>query len=159
METQLFSFRRNLLKYATKLCRNADMAEDLVQDTFVKALAAKDRFIPGSNLGAWLSTILHHTYMSQRRNAGKMQMLSENEEGFSLIDYLGGSQPTQEASLMIRDFKVAIAKVSPHRVEFLRLMYVEGMQLTEVSEATGTCVGSVKSGIYRARHQLRELMG
>src|SRR5688572_3164398 len=68
---EAFSFLEPLYATALRLTRNRADAEDLVQDTFVKALRFSDRFTPGTNLKAWLYTILHNTWRNRRRDASR----------------------------------------------------------------------------------------
>lgn len=168
MEKELFAHRTTLFKYAMKLCRNREAAEDLVQDTFVSALASKDSFEPGTNLGAWLSRILRNAFISQNRNPRRNLTVSENIETGTLFDLALPMPPNQEGGLMLRDFNNAVhtflnggdfPEIRARNMQFLNMVAIDNMSYDEVAESTGTPLGTVKNSVHRARAQLQELMG
>jgi RNA polymerase sigma-70 factor, ECF subfamily len=142
-----------LRAFAMSLCGNRDHADDLVQDTLVRAWAKMDRFEAGTNLHAWLFTILRHAFYSDRR---KRIREVEDADG----SYAGRlfSIPDQEARLDLEDFQRALMKLSPDQREALLMVSVEGFSYEEAAEICGCVLGTVKSRVNRARTRLAHLL-
>jgi RNA polymerase sigma-70 factor (ECF subfamily) len=155
-----FDFRKELVAlmpslraFARSLCSNPARADDLVQDTLVKALANKDKFEPGSNMGAWLFTILRNTYYSDLRKARREVEDAEGEHAASLADL-----PNQNGAADLQDFKRAFAQLNDDHREVLTLVGAFGMAYEDVAEVCGCAVGTVKSRVSRARKRLAEIL-
>jgi RNA polymerase sigma-70 factor (ECF subfamily) len=144
----------SLRAFARSLCPNAARADDLVQDSLVKALANIDRFEPGSNLRAWMFTILRNTYYSDLR---KRQREVEDAEGVHAARL--AERPNQPGVSDLEDFKTAFAKLSEGHREVLTLVGAAGASYEEAAEICGCAVGTVKSRVHRARARLAELLG
>jgi RNA polymerase sigma-70 factor (ECF subfamily) len=143
----------NLRAFAMSLCGNRDRADDLVQDTLVKAWAKMDRFELGTNLNAWLCTILrNHCYNEYWKRAREI----EDGDG----SYAGRlcSIPDQEARLDLEDFQKALMKLSADQREALLLIGAEGFSYEEAAGICGCAVGTVKSRVNRARTRLADLL-
>jgi RNA polymerase sigma-70 factor, ECF subfamily len=146
IESQIPSLRR----YARALSGSADRADDLVQDCLERAVARFEQFEPGTNLRAWLFTILHNIYCSQwrlRRRQGT-QVPLKNCEHLRL-------PPQQVQSLELRDVYRALLRLSPEHQRILLLAGVEGFSCHEAAQILGVPVGTVKSRLSRARENLR----
>ena len=145
-----------LRAYARSLCSgHVHDADDLVQDTLVKALAAQDRFEPGTNLHAWLFTILRNVFLNGRRAQKRFVDVEDD-----VIAGMLWTAPHQEARLEYRAFELAFAKLSGVHREALILAAIEGLDYETIAARTGCRVGTVKSRVNRARAQLRaELVG
>ncbi|MDK3074976.1 RNA polymerase sigma factor [Sedimentitalea sp. JM2-8] len=139
--------------FAMSLSRNAATADDLVQDAIVKAWSNLDKFEPGTNLRAWLFTILRNTYYSQFR---KRRHEVEDPEGAHAATL--SEQPRHDGRLAVRDFRSAFRELTDEQREALVLVGVEGFSYQEAAEMCGCAVGTVKSRINRARKRLAELM-
>ena len=139
--------------FAMSLSRNAATADDLVQDAVVKAWSNMDKFQPGTNLRAWLFTILRNTYYSQFR---KRRYEVEDPQGVHAATL--PEQPRHDGRLAIKDFRSAFRELTDEQREALVLVGVEGFSYQEAAEMCGCAVGTVKSRINRARKQLAELM-
>jgi RNA polymerase sigma-70 factor (ECF subfamily) len=151
--SELVRLMPNLRAFARSLCPNPARADDLVQDTLVKALSNKDRFQPGTNMGAWLFTILRNTYYSDLRKSKREVEDGEGEHAASLADL-----PNQNSSADLQDFKRAFAKLNDDHREILTLVGAFGMPYEEAAEICGCAVGTVKSRVSRARKRLAELL-
>ncbi|MCZ0812647.1 MAG: RNA polymerase sigma factor [Pseudomonadota bacterium] len=139
--------------FAMSLTRNPATADDLVQDTIVKAWGNFDRFKPGTNLRAWLFTILRNTYYSLYR---KRRREVEDPEG-----QMAGAiseKPAHDGHLVMTDFREAFAQLSDEQREVLILVGAEGFSYEDAAEMCGCAVGTVKSRTNRARKRLAELM-
>jgi len=143
-----------LRRYARALTGERCSADDLVQDTLVKALANVDRFEPGTNLRAWLFTILRNHYYSQLR---KSKREIEDAEGRHAARI--AVRPEQDGSVDLEDFKVAFAQLAPDHREVLSLVGASGCSYEEAAQICGCAVGTIKSRVNRARRKLSDYEG
>jgi len=154
------SFKRELLgvlpslrAFAISLIGRSDRADDLVQDTVVKAWAAQDRFQMGTNMQAWLFTILRNEFYSQMRKAGREVQDSEGYFTESLAVH-----PEQYGNLEMQDFREALAKLPDDQREAVLLVGASGFSYEEAAEICACRVGTIKSRVSRARSRLQELL-
>jgi RNA polymerase sigma-70 factor, ECF subfamily len=144
----------SLRAFAVSLTRNRAAADDLVQDTILKAWSHIDKFATGTNLQAWLFTILRNTYYSSLR---KHRREVSDPDG---IHAAGLSvRPEHDGKLAYRDFERAFDQLTPEHREVLILVGASGFSTEEAAEMMGVAVGTVKSRASRARKRLSELMG
>jgi RNA polymerase sigma-70 factor (ECF subfamily) len=133
---------------------DSDRADDLVQETIVRALDFIDRFEPGTNLQAWMFTILRnqfHTGWRRRRRAG------EDADGAYAAKL--ATAPEQETRMQFEDLRGALARLSPDQREAIILIGAEGFSYEEAAEICQTKVGTIKSRVNRARTRLAEMLG
>jgi len=143
----------NLRAFAMTLVRNSAYADDLVQDTLMKAWSKQSSFEAGSNMRAWLFTILRNEFYSQMRKSGRVV---EDAEGY-FTDQMA-VPPSQDGTMDMRDFKVALAKLPDDQREAIILVGASGFSYDEAAEICGTAVGTIKSRVSRARVRLQELL-
>jgi RNA polymerase sigma-70 factor (ECF subfamily) len=157
---EVLSFLDPLYATALRLARNRADAEDLVQDTLVKALRFADRFTPGTNLRAWLYTILHNTWRNRRRDAARetVDVDSERvEEAATLPDGpLAFDTPEQ---ILLRDtldadLQAALDELPDAFREAVWLRDVEEFSYAEIAEMLAIPIGTVMSRISRGRRAL-----
>ena len=143
----------SLRAFAISLCGQVDRADDLVQDTLLRALSHIDRFERGTNLNAWLFTILRNLFHSEYR---KRRREVEDPDG----SYAGRlkTQPEQGARLDFEDFRVALAKLPPDQREALLLVGASGFSYEEAANICECAVGTIKSRVNRARSRLAKLL-
>ena len=143
----------SLRAFAISLCGQVDRADDLVQDTLLRALSHIDRFERGTNLNAWLFTILRNLFHSEYR---KRRREVEDPDG----SYAGKLkvQPEQGPRLDFEDFRTALAKLPPDQREALLLVCASGFSYEEASNICGCAVGTIKSRVNRARSRLASLL-
>lgn len=154
LKEELIALMPTLRAYARSLCSNPARADDLVQDTLVKALGNLHRFEFGSNFRAWLFTILRNTYFSDLR---KTRLEAEDADGAHAARL--GVRPSQDVVVDLDEFKRAFAMLSDDHREVLTLVGAAGMAYEEAAEICGCAVGTVKSRVNRARAKLAELLG
>ena len=135
--------------YALSLARNFHAAEDLVQDTIVKAYSCVERFRPGSNLRAWLFTILRNTFYSGLRKKKNEVAHLAGLQAASLI-----TQPEHDGHLAMGEFLRAFGQLSPEHRNIVILVGVSGHSYKVVSKLIGIPVGTAKSRLNRARAHL-----
>ena len=143
-----------LRRYARALARDVATADDLVQDCLARALGKLHLWQEGTDLRAWLFTILHNQYVNQVRRAvreGAAVGLSETEPMLTRA-------PHQGKSLELRDLERAIAKLPEEQRAVILLVGLEGMRYEEVADVLGVPVGTVRSRLSRGREALRRQM-
>src|SRR5215218_3383499 len=143
----------SLRAFAISLCGNVDRADDLVQETLLRAMANIDSFQPGTNMSAWLFTILRNLFRSEYR---KRRREVEDTDG-SYADTLK-SQPEQHGRVEFEEFRTALAKLPSDQREALLLVGASGFSYEEAAEICGCAVGTIKSRVNRARQRLQELL-
>jgi RNA polymerase sigma-70 factor (ECF subfamily) len=144
-----------LRRYARALTRDVVLADDLVQDCLTRALAKFHLWQGGTDLHAWLFTILHNQYVNHVRRSvreGAGVRLSDNEP-------LLARAPQQGQGLELRDLGRAIAKLPEEQRSTLLLVGLEGMRYDEVAAVLDVPVGTIRSRLSRGREALRRLMG
>lgn len=142
-----------LRAFAMSLTRNPSAADDLVQDAVLKAWGNLDKFQEGTNLRAWLFTILRNTYYSDRRKASR-----EVEDSDGALTAELSEKPAHDGRLQMRDFRVAFDQLTDEQREALILVGASGFSYEEAAEMCNCAVGTIKSRINRGRAQLSELM-
>lgn len=140
--------------FAVSLTRDGSAADDLVQDTIVKAWKNIGRFEPGTNMRAWLFTILRNTFYSHRRKHKREQPDPEGIHAASLYE-----KPAHDSKLAMTDFRAAFAQLSDEHREVLLLVGASGFSTQEAAEMIGIAEGTVKSRASRARARLCALLG
>lgn len=144
----------NLRAFANSLCGDPTRADDLVQDTLVKAWSNLEGFEKGSNLKAWLFTILRNTYFSELRKRRR-----EVEDADGALAERMSVMPEQHVHMDLVDFKKAFGSLSDDQKEVLLLVGAEGFSYEEAAEITNAAVGTVKSRVNRARVALNKSLG
>ena len=151
---QLAQSLPNLRAFAISLCRNVALADDLVQETILKAWSNIEKFDPQSNMLAWLFTILRNTYYSQYRKRGR-----EVPDTDGIYSSRLATPPNQESSLDMSDFQIALSKLAPEHRDVLLMVGASGLSYEETAEICGVAVGTIKSRLNRARGRLADLLG
>ena len=139
-----------LRRYALALARNPIAANDLVQDCIVRALTKSRLYRPGTNLRAWLFTILHNLHVSEARRNGKWKKPADPEAALDSLSV----PPAQTSAVMLRAVQRAMMALPDHQRLILYSVGVEGKSYEEVSEEFDIPVGTVKSRCFRAREAL-----
>jgi RNA polymerase sigma-70 factor, ECF subfamily len=144
----------SLRAFAISLSRNVDYADDLVQETLLRAIAGIKSYQPGTHMSAWLFTILRNRFHSDYR---KRRREVEDADG-SYVDGLT-SPPEQHTRLQFEEFRAALARLPLGQREVLLLVGASGFSYEETAAICEIAVGTVKSRVNRARTQLLELLG
>lgn len=154
LRTQVLEFLPALRAFARSLTRNRTEADDLVQETLLKALSNMDKFDPGTNLRAWLFTILRNTYYTEIRKRRR-----ENDGMSALAQQDLNMGPSQEWSATLGSLKEALALLPDDQREALVLVGAAGLSYEEAADVCGCALGTIKSRVNRARAKLLVLMG
>lgn len=160
MEAETPSFKRELLStlpslraFAVSLSGRHDKADDLVQDTVMKAWAKQESFEMGTNMKAWLFTILRNEFYSQMRKRGR-----EVQDTDGAFTERMAVHPTQYGIMDLNDFKAALDKLPDDQREAIILIGASGFSYEEAAEICKCAVGTMKSRVSRARTKLQEVL-
>ncbi|MEM6277133.1 MAG: RNA polymerase sigma factor [Pseudomonadota bacterium] len=151
---ELIEHLPHLRAFAMSLTRNSATADDMVQDTFEKAWTKFDKFQQGTNLRAWLFTILRNTYYSAYRRTQREVADPEGE----IVSRMA-VKPDHDGHLQMADFRKAFTQLTDEQREVLILVGANGFSIEDAAEMCGCATGTVKSRVHRARRRLAELMG
>lgn len=143
---------QRLRRYARTLSRNAADADDLVQETLAKAIDRAELFRPGADLRAWLFGILHNTFVSSVRSAGRRTQPPIPER---LPD--PRLDPDQETRVELGRVLIALRQLPDEQRQVILLVSVDGLTTDEAAAALGVPVGTVRSRLWRGREALRRL--
>ena len=143
----------SLRAFAISLSQNADRADDLVQETLVKAWDKQASFQPGTNLKAWVFTILRNEFYSQMRKRGR-----EVQDSDGVITGRVAVHPGQHGAMDLGDFRAALETLPEDQREAIILIGASGFSYEEAAEICSCAVGTIKSRVSRARSRLQEIL-
>jgi RNA polymerase sigma-70 factor, ECF subfamily len=144
----------NLRAFAISLCGSHERADDLVQETLLKAWSHIDSFQEGTNLLAWLFTILRNSFLSEMR---KRRREVQDSDGIMAKNL--SVAPAQQGHIDMEDVRRALALLPPDQREALVLVGAAGMSYEEAAAIADCAVGTIKSRVNRARIKLSNLLG
>ncbi len=153
LKADLLAAIPSLRAFAVSLSGNPDRADDLVQETLVKAWSNLGSFLEGTNLSAWLFTILRNIYYSEYRKRRREVADSEGTIAARLA-----TAPEQTGHMDFLDFRAALQKLPADQREALVLIGASGMSYEEAASICHCAVGTMKSRVNRARNRLAELL-
>ena len=147
---------------AVRLARTPDAAQELVQDTYLKALRGRDRFVPGTNLKAWLYTILHNTWRNRRRDQARSRVEADSETVDLAADQAGdmmSAAPDSPEALLVNaalseELREALDNLPEAFREAVWLRDVEELTYQEIATALDVPIGTVMSRLSRGRRRL-----
>jgi RNA polymerase sigma-70 factor (ECF subfamily) len=143
----------SLRAFAVSLAQNADRADDLVKETLVKAWDKHESFQPGTNLKAWLFTILRNEFYSQMRKRGR-----EVQDSEGLMTARLAVHPSQHGQLDLKDFRAALEQLPEDQREAIILIGASGFSYEEAAVICNCAVGTIKSRVSRARTRLQDIL-
>lgn len=150
---EIITHLKPMRAFALSLTRDMARADDLVQDTVVKAWTNIDKFTVGTNMRAWLFTILRNTFYSERRKAKR-----EVADVDGAMTERMSVKPAHDGHLALTDFRRAFEQLPAEQREALILVGAQGFAYEEAAEMCGCAVGTVKSRANRGRKRLAELL-
>ncbi len=142
-----------LRAFALSLTRNRAAADDMMQDTVLKAWSNMDKFTPGTNMRAWLFTILRNNFYTSRRKLNRE--VADIDNVFS--DKMS-VKPDHDGRLQMMDFREAFDQLPDEQREALILVGVSGFSYEDAGNMCGVATGTMKSRVNRARNRLTELL-
>ena len=144
---------KSMRAFALSLTRDVSRADDLVQDTVVKAWTNIDKFQPGTNMRAWLFTILRNTFYSERRKAKR-----EVADIDGVLTDQIAEKPAHDGRLAMADFRKVFEQLPDEQREALMLVGAQGFSYIDAAELCGVAVGTIKSRVNRGRKTLADLL-
>jgi RNA polymerase sigma-70 factor (ECF subfamily) len=155
--TELLSLIPFLRAFARSLCGNQETADDLAQETLVKAWQSRNTFVPGTNLKAWLFTILHNTFRNMRRHDGRNPVEVDSEAVDLAAADIDGSQSPEQ--ILVRgtldaDLQAALDGLPEAFRQAVWLRDVEELSYAEMAKVLDVPIGTVMSRISRGRRAL-----
>ena len=153
MKADLIAVIPNLRAFAVSLCGNPDRADDLVQETLVKAWSNLGSFVEGTNLPAWLFTILRNIYYSEYRKRRREVADTDGAIAAKLA-----AAPSQHGHMDFLDFRSALQRLPTDQREALILIGASGMSYEEAANVCNCAVGTMKSRVNRARNRLSDML-
>ncbi|MDB5014659.1 MAG: polymerase subunit sigma [Daejeonella sp.] len=147
---------KSLGKYAMHFTRDTDDANDLVQDTMLKAISSAGRFQEGTNLKGWLFTILKNTYINNyKKHVKKNQIVTQSDEVHSHHLMFSATRNNSESKFIMDDLNRALTQL-PQEYESPFTMYFEGYKYHEIADHLVIPIGTVKTRIFVARRILKK---
>lgn len=143
-----------LRAFAMSLSGRHDVADDLVQETVMKAWSKQDAFTLGTNMNAWLFTILRNLFYSQMRKRGR-----EVQDSDGAFTARLGVAPAHDGKMDLADFRRALETLPPDQREAILLIGASGFSYEEAAVICGCAVGTIKSRVSRARARLQSTLG
>lgn len=155
-QTRLLGLQNNLLNFAYQLTSNREQAQDLLQDTTLKALDNEDKYVDNVNFKGWIFTIMRNIFINNyRQNVRKATVIDQTEDLYHLNVSQDSGLSTPEGSYAVKEISVALNSFSDdYRIPFN--MFVAGYKYNEIAEAMNLPLGTVKSRIFFARKTLRK---
>jgi RNA polymerase sigma factor (sigma-70 family) len=151
--TELTGVLPHLRAFARGLCGRPDYADDLVQETMLKAWAARESFQPGTSIRSWTFVILRNVYLSEaRRNRFR------GDYDPDVAEKILSRPASQEDGLHMGDLRTAMMRLSPERREALLLVGAGGFSYEEAADIAECAVGTMKSRVARARRSLEDML-
>lgn len=141
----------DLKRRALRLCYDAQKADDLVQETLMRAIQRHHQFRLGSNLAAWLMTILRNCFLSDMRKDRRRRDAMQRIERTPAVE-----APAQDHSIRLREVAVAMGELPSQQRSSLVLVGIENTSYAEAAERCGCSVGTIKSRVSRARKRLED---
>ena len=149
---------------ALRLTRNSDRAQDLVQDTFLKAIRARGRFSPGTNLKAWLYTILHNTWRNRQRDGARSRVDFDSEtvelaaagKGLGRAEQVDSPETLLLRETLDADLQAALDALPASYRDVVWLRDVDELSYQEIANVLDVPIGTVMSRLSRGRKQLFE---
>lgn len=146
-----------LYSFALKLARSRDDAEDLVSDTMLRALERWEQYHLGTNIRAWMFTILYHVFVSRKRRSDREVQQPEDTEGWALFEPVGEADPEGSFydSFLDEEVTRAIHSLPAEYRSAVVLSDLQGLRYSEIADALGVPEGTVKSRLFRGRRILQ----
>ncbi len=156
---QYTALQTMLMNFALKLTKDEEAARDLVQDTALKAFKYRQMYQKGTNMGAWLMTIMRNTFINDYRKRKRRQILNDSTNNNYLLNSGNSSvHNTGELRVAVEEVQNILTDIEDW-ARIPLLMHVEGYKYDEIAQELDIPLGTVKSRIYFARKQLKNRLG
>lgn len=146
-----------LRRYAIALTGNREAADDLIQDTLERAWRKRALWQPGSDLRAWLFTVMHNVHVNGVRSMRPVESLDDNEQIADRAS-VTPSVTSAESGVVLSELRAALAKLSDEHRQVILLVGLEQMSYADAASVLDVPIGTVMSRLARGREQLRRLL-
>ena len=155
-QDRIINLQDNLLSFAYQLTTNREQAQDLLQDTTLKALDNEDKFVDNVKFKGWIFTIMRNIFINNyRQSVRKATVIDQTEDLYHLNICQDSGLTTPEGSYAVKEISMALNSFSEYyRIPFN--MFVSGYKYNEIAKKLNLPLGTVKSRIFFARKRLRE---
>ncbi|MCM1369749.1 MAG: RNA polymerase sigma factor [Candidatus Amulumruptor caecigallinarius] len=155
-EQKILGLQSNLFNFAYQLTTNREQAEDLLQDTTLKALSNEDKYVDNVNFKGWIFTIMRNIFINNyRQSVRKATVIDQTEDLYHLNVYQDSGASTPEGAFAVKEISKALNSFSDdYRIPFN--MFVAGYKYNEIADKLNLPLGTIKSRIFFARKKLRE---
>jgi len=155
---RVVKFVENMEPIALNLTKDMEDARDLLHETMYKAFTNRDKFKDGTNLKAWLYTIMKNIFINNYRRQKKKNTIIDTTDNYYYLNLSGEDLPNDgESELNLEDIQKALDKLN-HAYRHPFLMHYEGYKYEEIAQELSVPIGTVKSRIHLARKQLKKLL-
>ena len=157
-QSNLQEVQENLRRYALKLTQDTNDADDLVQDTSLRALTHRDKFVSDINFKGWMMTIMYNIFLNNQDRVERRRKIFDTTVDILNVPLVTeGGYSTPDGAMNIREIYSEIEKLSEHtRTPFK--MFLSGYKYSEIGEEMGIPEGTVKSRIFFARKELQKAL-
>ena len=153
--SEILQYENILRPFAFNLTKSREEMEDLIQDTFYRALSNQEKFIEGTNIKAWLFTVMRNIFINNYRRQKKSNTVTDTSENQYLLNSTKKIEKNEcERSFLSEDINKVLGQVSGDYTEPF-MMYYKGFHYQEISEKLDLPLGTVKSRIFFARKELQ----
>jgi RNA polymerase sigma-70 factor (ECF subfamily) len=156
-QQRLVSLRQQLYYFALSLTRNRESAQDLVQESLLRALIYREKFQDNTNFKAWLCTIMKNTFINDHRRSKRTDALMERMGNEHLRASRVETTSSTESSVKLREIHSSLARLEDVFRQPFRLHH-DGFKYHEIADRLGIPIGTVKSRIHQARHRLADML-
>lgn len=155
-QKKLLSMQENMMNFALTLTTNRDDAQDLLQETSLKVLGNREKYVDNRNFKGWVLTVMRNIFINNYHKVVRTQMIvDQNADLYNLDVFNDSGLDTPDGSYQIQEITQAINSLNEElKVPFS--MYVSGYQYNEIAEALHMPLGTIKSRIYFARQELKK---
>lgn len=156
--SELVMASKALRPFAIRLTKDADDADDLIQDTMLKAVMNRTKFQDGTNLRAWLYTIMKNIFITNYQKMVRKNTFIDTTENLSLLNSVSSSTDNRAmGDFAMKDITTALEKLHEnYRVPFM--MFFKGLKYEEIAVMANIPIGTVKNRIFIARKELKDML-
>ena len=147
-----------LKPHALRLTKDMNDADDLIQDTIFRAIVNEEKFKDGTNIKAWLFTIMKNIFINNYRKKVKRNTVLDTTDNSFVINNAAITHNTAEGAFVMNDINKALMNIS-HELRVPFLMHYKGYKYNEIAEQLNLPLGTVKSRIFFARKELSDILG
>jgi RNA polymerase sigma-70 factor (ECF subfamily) len=156
-QQQLIGLRQQLYYFALSLTRDRDNAQDLLQESMLRALNNRDKFADNTNFKAWIYTIMRNTFINDHRRGKRTELLMNSVERDHARASRVETPASTESSMKMREIRTSLNNLDDTFREPFQ-MHHEGYKYHEIADKLAIPIGTVKSRIHQARHRLMDML-